>query len=160
MSSDLIAIAFDGLNTAKEVLREVQALAAEGNIVLEEVAVAERGQGEVVNLSQGEARDVETAEVGGGLSLLLPLLYGSSLASQVTGAGLGQILERLRGYNIDQQFVAEVGESLAPDSSAIFMLLTEDGVENALDILKPYEGRVLRTTLDEAQEKKLRKTLR
>ena len=43
MSSDLIVIAFDGLNTAKEVLREIQALAAEGSIVLEEVAIAERG---------------------------------------------------------------------------------------------------------------------
>ena len=159
MSSDLIVIAFDGLNTAKEVLREIQALAAEGSIVLEEVAIAERGQGELVNISQGEARDVETAEVGGGLSLLLPLLYGN-LASQMTGAGLGQILDRLRDHNIDRQFVAEVAESLAPDSSAIFILLNEDDAQNALDALKPYEGRVLRTTLDEAQEKKLRQILR
>lgn len=123
----------------------------------EEALVVKRGQDEIVEVNKGEKPDMETPGPGG---ILLPLVYGSSLASLLTGAGVGHVVDTLRGHNIDSDFVDDVGESLEPGSSAIFLQVAEGDVEKVVDVLNQYPGRVLKTTLDDEQEETLRKMLR
>lgn len=157
MSTNLIVIAFADRETAKDVRNELRGRESEGAIELQEALVVERGQGEIVEVNKGEKPDMETPGPGG---ILLPLLYGSSLASLLTGAGVGHVVDTLRGHKIDSDFVDDVGESLEPDSSAIFLQVAEGDVEKVVDVLNQYPGRVLKTTLDDEQEEMLRKMLR
>ena len=64
------------------------------------------------------------------------------------------------GDHVSQDFVKEVSESMQPGSSAIFYLFRQDDVNAAVAALRPYQGKVVHTTLSAEAEESLRDELK
>jgi uncharacterized membrane protein len=60
---------------------------------------------------------------------------------------------------IDNKFIKEVGESLEPGGSALFMLVIEATTDKVLPELEKFGGTVYQTSLSNEDEEKLKKAL-
>jgi uncharacterized membrane protein len=165
--SDLIAVGFNDENTADQVLNKLQALQKEYLIDLADACIVVRDQKGEVHLKQGINLTAMGATAGGlhgamwgtlvGLLFLNPLLGFASGA--VLGAGAGALAGRLSDFGIDDNFIRSVTASINPGSSALFVLVRHATPDKVLPELRPFGGTVLRTSLSEEQELRLRQAL-
>ena len=104
------------------------------------------------------------------LGLTLPRLTGGAVGGRVgeralavggaaLGAGAGALSGKLADYGIDDDFIRSIGETLQPNTSALFVLLRKVQPEKVLDELKRFRGRVLRSSLSPEQEARLQAAL-
>ena len=89
-----------------------------------------------------------------GLLFLNPL--AGLLIGAAAGAGAGALSGALADYGIDDDFIKSLGEQIGPDTSALFVLLRKVTIDKVLPELAKYEGRVMKTSLSNEQEQKLR----
>lgn len=165
--SDLLVIGFDDKYKADKVLLEVQELEKEHLVDLADAAVVVRDEKGKVKIKQ--THDLTAATASGGFwwggfwGLLIGWLVLNPLLGWVAGAGIGAAFGWLEGRSIDlginDQFMKELGETLKPGSSAIFVLIREATVDRVIDDLKAYNGTILHTSLTKEDENKLRKAL-
>jgi uncharacterized membrane protein len=92
-----------------------------------------------------------------GLLFLNPLA-GFALGGLV-GGGTGALSGSLVDYGINDDFIRSLGQTLPPDSSALFVLVRKVQPEKVLAELSNFRGRVLRTSLSPEQEKRLQAAL-
>jgi uncharacterized membrane protein len=165
--SDLVVIAYKGEDTADQVLNKLRELQKEYLVDLEDAVVTVRDQKGKVRLKQA-VRLVPAAAVGGaawggffgmlvGLLFLNPIL--GWLMGAAVGAGTGALSAALADYGINDDFIKQVGKSLEPGSSAIFMLVRRATYDKVLPELKRFGGNILKTSLSTEQEERLRKAL-
>jgi uncharacterized membrane protein len=75
------------------------------------------------------------------------------------GAGAGALSGSLVDYGINDDFIKSLGETIPPNSSALFILVRKVQPEKVLAELSGVKGKVLRTSLSPEQEKKLQEAL-
>ncbi len=94
---------------------------------------------------------------------LVGILFMNPLIGLATGAALGAGAGALSGslsdYGIDDEFIRSIGETLQPNTSALFVLIRKVQPEKVLDELKGFRGRVLRSSLSPEQEARLQAAL-
>src|SRR5919108_6180032 len=165
--SDLIAVSFKGEDTADQVLNKLAALQKEHLIDLEDACVVVRDQNGNVRLKQA-MNLVGAGAASGGISgalwgTLIGLLFLNPLAGLLTGAafgaGAGALSGALSDYGIDDEFIRSLGSTLQPGSSALFVLVRRATMDKVLPELSPFNGTVLRTSLSNEQEARLRQAL-
>src|SRR6266487_2589509 len=59
-------------------------------------------------------------------------------------------------YGIDDTFIKEVGNSIQPGTSAIFVLVREATPDKVIEQLKPYHGKIIHTSLSAENEAQLK----
>lgn len=165
--SDLVVLDFDGIHTADEVLNKLRSLQKENLIDLEDACVVEREHDGRVHIKQA----VNLMSMGarsGGLSgafwgTLVGLLFLNPLAGMaigaLAGAGAGALAGSLADYGINDDFVKRLGQTIPPGSSALFVLVKSVTLDKVLPEIEPYKPRVLRTSLSNEAEAKLKATL-
>lgn len=162
--SDLVVFGFSGLHQADEVLNKLRSLQKEHLIDLEDACVVEReADGKVhvkqaVNLTAlGAAQGGTMGALWGGLVGLLFLnpLAGMALGA-AAGAGAGALSGSLSDYGIDDSFVRQLGETIPANSSALFVLVKSVTFDKVLPEIEPYGPRVLKTSLSNTDEEKLK----
>lgn len=165
--SDLIAVSFKGEDTADQVLNKLTALQKEYLIDLEDACVVVRDQSGQIRLKQA-LNLVGAGAASGGLSgavwgTLIGLLFLNPLVGMLTGAafgaGAGALSGSLADYGIDDGFIRSLGATIAPGSSALFVLVRRATPDKVLPELESFEGTVLRTSLSKEQEERLRQAL-
>lgn len=165
--SELVVVAFDEPQKAKEVLNELRMLQREYLIDLEDAVVAVRRPDGKVHLEQsinlvgaGTASGVLWGALWGTLVGLLFLnpLAGLAVGTMV-GAGTGAIAGALTDYGIDDNFIRSLARTLKPNTSAIFCLVRKMQPEKVLSELSRFRGTVLRTSLSPEQEARLQAAL-
>jgi uncharacterized membrane protein len=165
--SDLVVLDFDGVGTADEVLTKLRSLQKEHLIDLEDACIVvhtDAGKLQVkqaVNLTQlGLSSGATTGMLIGALAGLLVLnpLAGMA-AGGLAGAGFGALSGKLADYGIDDQFIKDLGKTIPRGSSALFLLIKRSTPDKVLPEIEPYGPRVLKTSLSNEQEKKLRAAL-
>jgi uncharacterized membrane protein len=159
MASNLVVLAFEGEHTAENMLINFQQMQEEGLLKMEDVVVASRGQGEHVAIKQTHSEKGKHTVRGGGIGLAAGLLLGGPIGGLVAGTVVGAIAGSLKDYGIDDRFIEDVQGYLRPDSSALFLLGEAQQAEKVLERLQPFKAKVLKTTLAEEQEKRLKDTL-
>ncbi|MFF4990194.1 DUF1269 domain-containing protein [Streptosporangium saharense] len=92
-----------------------------------------------------------TAAAAGGTVL------GAGTAA-LAGAGTGAAIKEADNDSLDTGFVRELSEHLPPGGAALFLLLTS-GIEETIDVIAPYGGHVIRTTLGAAEEERVQKAI-
>jgi uncharacterized membrane protein len=92
-----------------------------------------------------------------GLLFLNPL--AGLLAGAAFGAGAGALSGALVDYGIDDAFIRSLGATIEPGSSALFVLVRRVTPDKVLPELRPFGGTVLRTSLSNEQEARLRQAL-
>lgn len=165
--SDLVVLDFDGTNTADEVLTRLRSLQKENLIDLEDACVVvhdDKGKVQIkqaLNLTQlGFSSGATTGMLIGALAGLLVLnpLAGMA-AGGLAGAGFGALSGKMADYGINDQFIKDLGKTIPNGSSALFLLIKRSTPDKVLPEIEPYRPRVLRTSLSNEQEKRLREAI-
>ena len=86
-----------------------------------------------------------------GVILLNPVFVALGLAA---GAALGTISGSAMHLGIDETFMKELAEHLSPGTSAVGLLVGET-LEEVLEELKKFNGKVFRTSLSQEDEVRL-----
>ena len=75
------------------------------------------------------------------------------------GAGTGALSGSLTDYGINDGFVRKLGETIPVDSSALFVLVKSVTEDKVLAEIEHYKPRVLKTSLSNEDETKLKAAL-
>lgn len=165
--STLVVFDFDGIHTADEVLNKLRSLQKEYLIDLEDSCVVERDKGGKVHIKQAVNLTAVGAAAGGTRGLLLGglvgLLFLNPLVGMaiggITGAGFGALSGSLADYGIQDDFIRKIGETIPEGSSALFVLFRSVTEDKVLPVIEPYKPRILKTSLSNEAETKLRSAL-
>ncbi|MBX3502528.1 MAG: DUF1269 domain-containing protein [Alphaproteobacteria bacterium] len=165
--AELVVVGFDNPQEADRALTELGWLQKEYLIDLEDAVVAIRTADGRVRLKQS-VNLVASGAAGGALwggmfGALIGLLFLNPLIGLITGAafgaGSGALSGKLADYGIDDDFIRSIGQTLRPDTSALFVLVRKIQPEKVLAELKGLRGRVIRSSLSPEQEERLREAL-
>ncbi|MCB9542298.1 MAG: DUF1269 domain-containing protein [Myxococcales bacterium] len=159
MSSDLIAIAFETEAEAFAVRERLGRLQDEMLVAVDDAAVVARRADGRVELHQAGNLTARGAVSGTFWGAFIGLLFGVPLLGLVGGAAAGALSGALMDHGIDDDFMTELGETLAPGTAALFVLVEADAPGDVLAHLGAHGGQVLRTTLSPADEARLRSAL-
>jgi uncharacterized membrane protein len=165
--SNLVVLGFDGLHTADEVLNKLRSLQKEHLIDLEDACVVERDDGGKIHVKQAVNLTALGAKAGGlwgaMWGTLVGVLFMNPLAGMVigaaVGAGSGALSGSLADFGIDDDFVKKLGETITPGSSALFVLVKSATEDKVLPEIEPFKPRLLKTSLSNEQEEKLKAAL-
>jgi uncharacterized membrane protein len=165
--AELVVVGFDNPNDADRVLTELTRMQKEYLIDLEDAVVAIRGADGAVRVKQS-VNLVRLGATSGGLSgamwgSLIGLLFLNPLAGLAiggaVGAGSGALSGSMIDYGINDEFIKSIGETLQPDTSALFLLIRISQPEKVLAELSGFKGRIIRSSLSPEQEAKLQAAL-
>jgi uncharacterized membrane protein len=165
--SNLVVFDFDGIHTADEVLNKLRSLQKEYLIDLEDACVVEREKGGKVHIKQAVNLTAIGAAAGGSRGMLFGALVGllflNPLAGMaiggITGAGFGALSGSLSDYGIRDDFIKKISETIPEGSSALFVLFRSVTEDKVLPEIAPYKPRILKTSLSNEGEEKLRGVL-
>jgi uncharacterized membrane protein len=165
--SSLVVLGFDGIHTADEVLNKVRPLQKEHLIDLEDACVVERDKDGKVHIKQAVNLMALGATTGGLQGMLWGMLVGilflNPLAGMalggVAGAGAGALSGRLVDFGINDDFIKKLGETIPVNSSALFVLVKSVTEDKVLPEIEPYRPRVLKTSLSNDDEARLKAEL-
>ena len=167
--SELIVVGFEDTEQADRALNELVRLTKEHLIDLEDAVVAIRSPDGTVRIKQsvnlvglGAAQGSLSGALWGslvGLLFLNPLL--GFAAGAAVGAGSGALAGSLGDYGIDDDLIRSIGDTLQPNTSALFVLVRKVQPEKVLaDITGAgFKGRVIRSSLSPDQEQRLQAAL-
>ncbi len=159
--SDLIVITYDTEEAGYAALEEVGRLQKMQLITLEDAAVAVMNQKGKVKVKQTLEKQVTGSAAAWGFfwGLLIGLLFLFPLAWGLFGALMGGLFGKATDVGIDNKFIKEVGNSLEPGMSALFMLVIEATEDKVVEDLAQMGGHLYQTSLSKEDEEKLRKAL-
>ncbi|MEM8780928.1 MAG: DUF1269 domain-containing protein [Cyanobacteria bacterium P01_G01_bin.49] len=157
--SDLIAIAYNDQYKAEEVRLTLAKLQKEHLIELEDAAVVVKNKEGKVNLKQAINLTAAGAASGGFWGLLIGTLFWAPLLGVALGAAGGALSGALSDIGVDDDFMKELGETLTPGSSALFVLVRKVTPDKVLEEIAPFGGKVLRTSLSKDDESQLQEVL-
>jgi len=72
------------------------------------------------------------------------------------GAASGALAGKLSDCGIPDDFIKQLGGTIKPNSSALFLLVQKVTADKVLPRMTEFRGRVLRTSLSDEREKRLR----
>jgi uncharacterized membrane protein len=154
--SDLIAIAYDGEDTAFRVRDRLVQLTKEHIIELEDLVVAVHHRDGKTEIKQTTNLAGMGALSGAFWGLLIGLIFFAPIFGLAIGAIAGAVSGRFADYGIDDKFIKEVAESVGPGNSAVFLLVRKMTPDKVVDAIREYGGHVIRTSLSETEETNLR----
>ena len=159
--SELIAIAFDDETTGFELRTELVKMQKEYLIELEDAVVVTRPSEDDIQLHQAVNLTAAGAVGGGFWGALVGLVFLNPLLGAAVGAGAGALAGRFSDIGINDDFMRDVGHSLQPGGSAVFILLRKMTADKVLARLEGFHhrGRILQTSLSQEDEQKLRDAL-
>lgn len=99
------------------------------------------------------------ATSGGFWGLLIGTFFLVPLFGAAVGAAAGAISGALADIGVDDDFMRELGETLQPETSALFILIKKFTPDKVLDEVSKYGGKILRTSLSKDDEKQLQEVL-
>ena len=156
--SDLIVIGFPDEFKADEVLLDLRKLEREYLIDLEDAAIVVRKKDGRVNIKQTQELVTAGALSGGFWGLLIGLMFFEPMLG-ILGAAVGALSGALTDIGIDDNFIQELGNTIEPGTSAIFVLVRKSTPDKVLEDLSKFEGKVLRTSLSHEDEAQLQAVL-
>jgi len=159
--ADLVVLIYDTEQAASEVLAKLQTAETEHAIDLEDAVVVTKNKKGKVKIHQTADTSTvrKTAVKGSILGLLVGVIFMVPVFGLLFGAGLGALFSRIKDLGLDDDFVKQIGKSLQPEHSAIFLLVRKANPQKALELLAPFEGTVYQTSLPKEAEDLLKETL-
>ena len=157
--SDLVVIGFENEHTAFEMRAALARLQKEYLIDMEDVVVVTKDDKGKVKLHQAVSLTAAGAVGGSFWGMLIGLIFLNPLLGATVGAGAGALSGKLSDIGINDTFMKELGETIHPGTSALFILVRKVTPDKVLDQLKGFKGKVLKTSLTADKEEALREVL-
>ena len=156
--SELVVVAFDNETGAAEMRDALIELQKQRLVTLDDAAVVVRKPDGKVKVKQAVSL-VGTGALGGAFwGMLVGLLFWMPWLGLAMGALSGALGGALSDYGVDDGFVKEVGNTIQPGHSALFLLIREATPDKLMDELKQFNGKILQTSLSKEAEAKLKET--
>ena len=155
--SHLVAIAYDDLDTAQQVVANVGRAQKAHEIELEDLVIIERRGDGKIKLHQPSMAGFGAASgaLWGGL---IGLIFLMPLFGMAIGAASGAAAGALTDAGVDDKFMKELGEKLTPGSAAVIALIRSMTTDKVLEQIK-IPGHVIQTSLDNEAEARLSEAL-
>lgn len=159
--SSLVAIVFNDESTAFEMRAALAKMQKQYLLEMEDAVVVTREINGKTKLHQAVSLTRAGAVSGAFWGLLMGLLFFNPLLGAAIGAGAGALSGKFANLGLDDNMMKEIGKSLTPGSSALFVLVRNVTADKVLDGLKQFagKGKVFQTSLDKDDEKSLREAL-
>ena len=155
--NELIAITFNEESRAADVLAVIARLRKEHVVELSDAAVVTKNRAGEVKLHQTmDFSPGKMAATGGFLGLLVGLIFFVPVVGTLGGLALGALVGKVTDLGIDDKWMKEVGDSMQPGSSAIFLLIRNAASDKFLEAIGQFEGTVFKTSLSTEAEAALR----
>jgi len=154
--SNLVVMAFDNEYGAEQVRDKLVDLQKAQLIKIDDACVVVRKQDGKVKVKQA-ANLAGAGALGGAFwGMLIVMLFFVPFAGMAIGAAIGGLSGAMSDYGIDDTFIKEVGNSIHPGTSAIFVLVREATADKVIEQLKPYHGKIIHTSLSAENEAQLK----
>lgn len=157
--SNLIVIGFDDEAAAFAMRAELAKMQKEYLIEMEDVVVVTKDEKDKVKLHQAVNLTAAGAAGGGFWGMLIGMIFLNPLIGAAVGAGAGAISGKIADIGVDDKFMKELGTTLTPGTSALFVLVRKATPDKVLEGLEGFKGKVLQTSLTKDREEELRKVL-
>lgn len=89
---------------------------------------------------------------------MLNPLAGFALGG-LSGAAMGALSGRMSDFGINDDFIRELGETIKPGTSALFLLVAKATPDKVIAETEEFRPRILKTSLSQEQEDNLRAEL-
>lgn len=155
----LVAIAYPDINGAQQARNLLLSLQKQYLIDLADDVVVTRDSSGKIHLEKDNKLAVAGALRGALWGMLIGLLFFAPLLGAAVGAASGAIAGKFADYGIDANFTRGVSEKLAPNTSALFVLVRGGTPDRVLSELSRLGGTVLQTSLPMEAEEELRAAL-
>jgi uncharacterized membrane protein len=156
--ANLVAIAYDDLDTANQVTEKLGELMKEHTLELEDVVIVEHRPDGNIKLHQPSMAGIGAA--GGALwGGLIGLIFFMPLFGAAIGAASGAAAGALTDRGIDDKFMKELGDQLPQGGAAVFVLVREATADKVVPEVAKFGGHVIQTSLSNEQEASLQEAL-
>jgi uncharacterized membrane protein len=157
--SNLIAIAYPDLETARSVQAELGQLTKEQSIVLDDMVVIERRPDGKVKLHQAVSTAGAGAAGGALWGGLIGLIFLAPLLGMAVGAAAGGAAGALTDVGVDDKFMKDLGTNLKDGGAAVVVLVRQSTPDKVLPRISQYGGQVIQSSLDDETEARLQAAL-
>jgi uncharacterized membrane protein len=156
--SDLVAIAYPDLDTARQVMGNLGQAQKAHLIQLEDAVIVERQAGGKIKLHQPSMAGLgaTSGALWGGL---IGLIFFVPLFGMAIGAASGAAAGALSDHGIDDNFMKELGDKLPEGGAAVFVLVREATADKVVPEIAKYGGQVIQSSLSNEQETALQEAL-
>jgi uncharacterized membrane protein len=157
--SNLIAVAYPDLETARNVSAELTQLTKERSLVLEDIVVVERRPDGKVKLHQA-VNTAGAGAAGGALwGGLIGLIFLAPLLGAAIGAAAGGAAGALTDVGVDDNFMKDLGAKLKEGGAAVVVLVRQSTPDKVLPRISQFGGEVIQSSLDQETEARLQAAL-
>ena len=154
--SELIVVSFDNEYGAENMRDALGDLQKRELVKLDDAAVVVRRMDGKVKVKQAQSL-VGAGALGGAFwGLLIGLLFFAPWLGLGIGALTGGLAGKFKDLGVDDDFIKEVGNSIQPGHSAIFLLIRQAVADRVIPELRKYNGNIIQTSLSIDDEQKLR----
>jgi uncharacterized membrane protein len=154
--SNLVVLAFENETGASQTLQEVEKLQKQNLIHVEDAATAVRHSGGKVKVRQVKGLAGAGALGGAFWGMLFGLLFFVPFLGLAVGAATGALFGKAADLGINDDFIREVSTSVQPGNSALFLFASDAQTDKVIEALKPYDGKVIYTSLSKEEETQLK----
>jgi uncharacterized membrane protein len=159
--STLVVVGYKDIHKAEEVRLQLWKLQRDYLLDLEDAVVVVKNDKGKVKLHQAINLTSAGAVSGGFWGSLVGLMFLNPLLGLAVGASAGAVSGALTDVGIDDNFMKELGATMTPGSSSLFVLLRNATAapDKVLEELKGTGGIILKTSLSHEDEAKLQAAL-
>jgi uncharacterized membrane protein len=152
----LLVLAFKNETGAAEMRDKLVGLQKLQLISLSDAAVVVRKEDGKVKVKQAVSL-VGAGALGGAFwGLLIGLIFWMPWLGMAIGAASGALSGGLSDIGVDDKFIKEVGNTIEPGHSALFLLVESWTEDKVMDEIKDFNAEVLQTSLSKEDEAKLK----
>jgi uncharacterized membrane protein len=156
--TDMVVLAFDGVDTAEKVKEKLVELDKQYLLRLDQVVVVERHQDGKVKIRE-EPRLTGYGALGGAFwGLLIGFIFLVPLVGVAVGAASGAIVGHFAKNGVSKEYMGQIEAAIQPGQSAVFALADSVKIDRVVPMLQEFHPRVLRTNLSMEQEANLKES--
>lgn len=154
--SELIVFAFQNESGAARMAEEIKSLQKQHLVSLSDAATVVRKEDGRVKVKQSNDLVGPGALGGAFWGMLIGMLFMMPWLGLAVGAVTGAIAGKVTDIGIDDDFIKEVGATIQPGQSALFLLIEKWTEDKVLPELADNDATILRTNLSTEAEAKLK----
>jgi len=158
--AELVVLGFKDMETADQAVTELEQMQKEALISIADWARVIRRPDGKVDIRQGNSPAAAGALGGTFWGLLFGLIFFVPLFGLVIGAATGALAGALTDVGIDDKMIKGLGDQIAPGTSALFVYVVEATGDKVAERMRQYEPEVLRSSLPNDAEERLREALK
>src|SRR6476659_7200906 len=154
--STLVVLKFDSVDGARQMRERLLTLQKQQLLQVDDAAIMSKDANGKPKLEQLHNLAGAGALGGAFWGMLFGLLFFIPILGLAVGAAAGALAGSMSDVGIDDKFIKQVGESITPGTSALFLLVSNAVVDKVLEQTKDLQYEILQSNLSQEQEDKLR----